>query len=137
MAQETNLLHKGQDADLGATTYKRTVETKTASYTLTAADSGKIFLADGSGTLTFTLPATVKGLEYTIAVKQLPGSGVGTSLSPNANDKITGNGFTPADDKDAINTAATDRLGDLITVVGDGVDGWYITQVIGTWAREG
>lgn len=137
MAQETNLLHKGQDADLGATTYKRTVETKTASYTLTAADSGKIFLADGSGTVVFTLPATVKGLEYTVVVKQLPGSGAGTSLSPNANDKITGNGFTPADDKDAINSAGSDRLGDLITVVGDGVDGWYITQVIGTWAREG
>lgn len=129
-------LKKGQDVDMGATTYKRTVETKTASYTLTAADSGKIFLANGSGTLTFTLPSTAAGLEYTIQVMQLPGSGVGTSLSPAAADKLIGNGFTPADDKDAINTAASDRLGDLITVVGDGVDGWYVTAVIGTWARE-
>lgn len=126
----------GDNADVGEFTHKETVVTKTASYTLTTADSGKTFLANGTGTLVFTLPSTALGLTYTIQVMQLPGSGVGTSLSPAAADKIIGNGFTAADDKDAINTAATDRLGDLITVVGDGVDGWYITAVIGTWDRE-
>lgn len=136
MAQNTHHQIKGQDTDMAFTTYKRTVVTKTANYTLTAEDSGKLFLVNGSDTVVFTLPATAIGLEYTIQVMQLPGSGAGTSFSPNANDKIIGNGFTAADDKDAINTAATDRLGDLMTVVGDGVDGWYITNVIGTWARE-
>jgi hypothetical protein len=49
----------------------------------------------------------------------------------------TGTGIeAAADDKDAINTAATDRVGDSLTLVGDGVDGWYVVGVTGTWARE-
>lgn len=115
---------------------KRVVETKTASFTLTAADSGKIFLIDGTASVVATLPSTALGLEYTLIVKQLPGSGAGTAFSPAAADKIIGNGFTAADDKDAINSAASDALGDWLTVVGDGADGWYITSIKGTWARE-
>lgn len=129
-------LKQGQDVDLGLVTLKRPVETKTAAYTLTAADSGKVFLANAASSVVFTLPATVLGLTYTIICMTATTSGVGTSLSPAAADKIMGNGFTAADDKDAINTAATDVVGDTITVVGDGVDGWYITSVIGIWARE-
>lgn len=110
------------------------VETKTADYTLTAADSGKVFLA-GAVDLVFTLPSTVSGLVYTIVVKTVSAS-TGCSVSPAAADQIVGNGFTVADDKDAINTAATDAVGDSITVVGDGSVGWYITNVAGTWARE-
>jgi hypothetical protein len=136
MAQKTYIARKGDDVNVGELTFKTTVETKTASYTVTAEDSGKLFLANGSGTVVFTLPATALGLTYTFLVMQLPGSGAGTSVSPAAADKIIGNGFTAADDKDAINTAASDALGDLITVVGDGIDGWYVTAVRGTWARE-
>ena len=29
-----------------------------------------------------------------------------------------------------------DRAGDAITLVGDGVDGWYITGLTGTWTRQ-
>lgn len=135
MSQTTYHPILGRDIDAGAITYKKTVVSKTSSYTLTAADSGKVFLANGAATVVFTLPPTAVGLEFTVSVGTLP-TGVGTSLSPNASDMITGNGFTPADDKDAINTAASDRLGDMITVVGDGVAGWIITAVNGTWARE-
>lgn len=110
------------------------VDTKTAAYTLTREDSGKVIVANAVD-LVFTLPATEKGLIYTFVVKALSAT-TGLQISPQAADKIMGNGFTSADDKDAINTAATDREGDLIEVIGDGLDGWYITRVIGTWARQ-
>ncbi|MAH50418.1 hypothetical protein CMI37_31645 [Candidatus Pacearchaeota archaeon] len=110
------------------------VETKTASWTLTAADSGKLFLVDAVD-LVATLPATVSGLRYRFLVKTVSAT-TGFSVSPNSADQIIGDGFTVADDKDAINTAGTDAVGDLIEVVGDGSAGWYITQVVGTWARE-
>lgn len=110
------------------------VETKAANYTCVAADSGKVFVV-GAADVVFTLPATVAGLRYRFVVSTLSTS-TGCSISPNSADKIMGNGFTSDDDKDAINTAATDREGDMIEVVGDGNLGWYITEVIGTWARE-
>jgi hypothetical protein len=83
-----------------------------------------------------TLPATAAGLRYTLVVGVLPTSGVGHSFSPAAADKISGNGFTPADNKDAVCVVASDRLGDTITLLGDGVDGWIITSHEGTWTRE-
>lgn len=110
-------------------------ESVTASKSLTYSDHGKTFEADSTTSVVLTLPATRKGVTYTFVVGQLTTSG-GHALSPNAADKFMGNGFTAADDKDAICSAATDRVGDSITVVGDGVDGWYITAVTGTWARE-
>lgn len=134
--QKTYIPRKGQDMDMGEITYKLPVEVKTAAYTVTAADSGKVLIADAAASVIFTLPATVAGLVFTFVVKQLPGSGAGVAVSPAAADKIIGNGFTPADDKDAVCVVASDRLGDMITLVGDGVDGWYITSVIGTWTRE-
>lgn len=111
------------------------IKTVTASTTATAAQSGTTFIADSTTSVVITLPATVAGLRYTLAVKQLTTSG-GHAFSPAAADKIMGNGFTSADDKDAVCSAATDREGDTLTVVGDGVDGWYIVGVTGTWARE-
>lgn len=134
--QKTTIPRKGQDMEAGELNYRAPFEKKTAAYTVTPAESGKTFEADAAATVVFTLPATQAGLLYTFVVKQLPGSGAGTSISPNTNDKIMGNGFTAADDKDAINTAATDRVGDMITLLGDGVDGWYVVGINGTWARE-
>lgn len=102
--------------------------------TLTADDSGKTYIGLAAD-LVFTLPPTAENLRYAFVTKTLS-TVTGLSVSPNAADKIMGNGFTSADDKDAINTAATDREGDLIEVTGDGVDGWFITRVIGTYARQ-
>jgi hypothetical protein len=107
---------------------------KAANYTVVAADTGKVIEA-AAVDLVFTLPATVAGLQFTFVVKTISAT-TGLSISPAAADKIMGNGFTAADDKDAINTAATDRVGDSLTLVGDGVDGWYVVGVTGTWARE-
>lgn len=108
-------------------------ETKAANYTLTREDSGRVFVANAVD-LVFTLPATEDGLVYTFVVKTVSAT-TGLTVAPIAVDKVMGNGFTSLDNKGANNTPATDREGDLIEVVGDGLDGWYISRVIGTWAR--
>jgi len=136
MAQKTHIARKGQDADFAALTYRATVTTKAASYTVTAEESGTVFVATAAD-IVFTLPSTAAGLRYQFVLAAAGlSSGTGLSVSPAAADKIMGNGFTAADNKDAINTGETDREGDCIEVVGDGADGWYIIDVIGTWARE-
>lgn len=122
------------DSVLGLAGLRAKVETKTAAYTVVAGDSRKVFIADAVD-LVFTLPATVAGLTYTFVAKTVSVT-TGLAISPAAADKIMGDGFTSADNKDAINTAATDREGDAITLVGDGVDGWFIVSKSGTWARE-
>lgn len=102
--------------------------------TMTANESGSVVVVTGTDK-TVTLPATELGLVFTI-VTGAASATTGLSVSPAAADQIIGNGFTPADDKDAINTAATDVVGDHITLVGDGASGWYVINVGGTWARQ-
>lgn len=113
---------------------RATTQTKTANYTMTEADIGKITYCATDGVV-FTLPATVVGYSYTF-VNNADDGVSGMAISPNASDKIMGNGYTSADDKDAINTKATSKKGDRITLIGDGVNGWMVTSVVGTWNRE-
>lgn len=113
---------------------KRGFQSKAAAYTVLAEESGTVFVATAAD-VEFTLPATSAGLWYTFVFK-VPSAGVGGQVSPVAADKIMGNGFTSADNKAAINSGATDREGDSITVVADGSDGWFIINLTGTWARE-
>jgi hypothetical protein len=143
----TNANGGGDISDLGTGTVYRnvngytsgqkpTVTAISADTTLTAADSGKVFRVTGVDKVA-TLPATVAGLRYTFVVAAAAlSSGTGFSISPNAADKIMGNGIASADDKDLVNTGATDAEGDTVTLVGDGVDGWYVEVMRGTWARQ-
>jgi hypothetical protein len=115
--------------------------------TLAVGDNGVVqnVIADG---ITLTLPATgAAGLYYfTIRNGGVPKTGApaGTgddasvlvNVSPNASDKISGLAFTAADDKDARNTKATAKVGDYITLVSDGVDGWSVVSARGIWVRE-
>jgi hypothetical protein len=113
--------------------------------TLALADNGVVqnVIADG---ITITLPATTAGAVFTIRNGGVPKTGApaGTgddasvlvSVSPNASDKIQGLAFTAADDKDARNTKATARVGDYIKLVGDGTDGWNVSEARGIWVRE-
>jgi hypothetical protein len=116
--------------------------------TLTAADCGIVqnVIADA---IVITLPATANGLEFVVRNGGKPvtsgpaGSGsngtVLVAVSPAAADGITGNGFTAAVNKDALNTKATSLVGDQIRLHGTGTTGvtaWTATDVIGTWARE-
>lgn len=114
----------------------RKVNLAAATQALTAQQSGEKFV--GAVDAVFTLPAAaaaLKGVWYEFETGALS-VGVGLSVSPAAADHIRGNGLTSVDDKDLINTGATDRLGDMVRLYCDGVDGWVIEAVIGTWAKQ-
>lgn len=115
------------------------------SKTLALADNGIVqnVIADS---LTITLPATTAGACFTIRNGGAPassgltaGSGSDASalitVAPNASDQIAGLNFTAADNKAALNTKATARVGDFITLVGDGTNGWNVLNARGVWAR--
>lgn len=127
---------KIKDATLQA--WKRNVIAKSVNFNVAAGESGCIYEI-GAADKVATLPATAPGLCYRFVVTAAAlSASTGFSVSPNASDKIMGNGFTSADNKDAINTGATDGEGDMIEVTADAAGlGWYITAVIGTWEREG
>ncbi len=109
-------------------------ETKSANYTVDAQDSGKVINIDTDAKI-MTLPATALGLTVTFRNIGADG-GVAINLSPNASDQIIGADLSALDDKDLINTKATAKYGDFVTLIGDGADGWYIQSMQGTWARE-
>jgi nucleoside phosphorylase len=114
---------------------RRTSVAVTTDKTLTAADSG--IVQNVTAAATITLPATAVGISYVIRVG---GAGAtdgsfNVNVSPNSADQIIGNGFTAADNKDAIATAqpgGTTEIG----LVADGASGWYVTYTAGTWTRE-
>jgi hypothetical protein len=113
----------------------RSLQTKNANFNVAATDYDAVFLVTSADKIA-TLPATIAGLRvtFTLAAAGLS-AGTGLQIAPNAADKIMGNGLTSADNKALILTGATDREGDSVTLVGDGVDGWYIAAITGTWAR--
>lgn len=96
-------------------------------YVLSAADLS-ISLPDCT-----TCPGAVIGIILSAAALS---AGTGSRLTPNANDKIMGAGLTSADGKYVVIDGGTDREGDCLFVISDGVDGWYITKVIGTISRQ-
>jgi len=113
--------------------------------TLAITDCGVVqnVIADA---ITITLPSTVVGYSFTIrngGVKKTSaprGTGddgsVLVSVSPAAADMIVGLTVAGVDNKDAQNTKLTAKVGDEITVVGDGVNGWMVTSVKGIWTKE-
>lgn len=103
--------------------------------TVAEADCGVIQNVTVDGVV-ITLPATTVGMTFIVRNGSSSSGTVGVSISPNALDKIMGNGFTSADNKDAINTKATAKPGDQMVLVADGVNGWFVQSVVGTWARE-
>ena len=113
----------------------RIVEEKTASWTLSETDSGKVFEI-GATDVVATLPALSglggRSIEYKFIVTTVSAT-TGFSISPAAADSIN-NG---TDNKDLINTAATDAVGDCVTVHSDanGVT-WLAVVNAGTWAAE-
>lgn len=115
---------------------RRAQEAVTGAKTLDGGDSGVVQNVTASATV--TLPATVLGLLYVI--RNGGQKNVTINVSPNAADKITGNGFTATDDKDAINTLGVH--GAEIWLLGDGSLGWYVVYASGEpdgtshWTRE-
>lgn len=113
-----------------------TVITTANNATLTNSMSGSFILVTAADKV-ISLPSTAAGTTLTIAISAAAlSSGTGLSISPAAADAIHGGGLSSADDKDLILDGATDAEGDSVTLVGDGIDGWYITAITGTWSKE-
>lgn len=104
------------------------VETVSTTKTLDEGDSGVV--QNVTATTTVTLPATVVGTSYTIRVGAL---GKTVTVAPAAADKIMGNGFTSADNKALIFT--NQPVGSMVQLVGDGVNGWFVSRISGTATR--
>src|SRR3990167_488087 len=112
--------------------------------TLGGKDCGVVqnVITDG---LNITLPATVVGYNYVIRNGGVPKTGApaGTGddfstivkITPNASDYIDGIELAESDADSINNTKATARVGDEIGLIADGVNGWYVSHLKGTWAQ--
>tara|TARA_R110000751_G_C13654725_1_gene468464 strand:- start:426 stop:851 length:426 start_codon:yes stop_codon:yes gene_type:complete len=86
---------------------------------------------------TLTLPAVVVGASF-IIVNVMDDAGALLTISPNANDKFLVDiaGAAGTDDKDVINTKATQKKYDFIHLVGLSAVGWAIHNVSGIWVDQ-
>lgn len=101
----------------------------TTAKTLAITDVGVVQNATVSAT--HVLPSTVVGYVFILRIGR---SGITVNLSPAAVDKIAGNGFTALDDKDLIFT--NQPVGSYVILIGDGVNGWFVSRISGTATRE-
>ena len=108
---------------------------KTANYTVViTTDSGKTFASKTDGVV-FTLPGIAIGNTVTFINTAEDGQNELT-VSPNASDGITYAGSS-TDNKDIINTKATSKKGDFITLASlDGTVAWQVVASRGIWAKE-
>ena len=110
-------------------------EEKTANYTVVINDdSGKTFISTLDG-ITYTLPSIAIGNTITF-VNMAEDGAAALNISPAALDGITYAGSS-TDDKDLINTKATAKKGDYVTLASlDGVVAWQVVESRGVWAKE-
>lgn len=110
-------------------------EQKTANYTVViSTDSGKTFIAELDG-IVFSLPSIAIGNTVTF-VNTAPDGTADLSISPAALDGITYDGSS-TDDKDLINTKATAKQGDFVTLASlNGTAAWQVVAARGVWAKE-
>lgn len=111
-------------------------EAVTGAKTLDAGDSGVV--QNVTATATVTLPAVAAGTSNVNYIIRVGAPDITVTVSPNSADKIVGNGFTAADDKDAI--ATSQPVGSYIVLSAANeatTDSAYTVQrVLGTWTRE-
>ena len=110
-------------------------EVKSANYTLDAEDSGKLICVD-TDAFTLTLPAIATGLSGVRIMNIGAYGAVAVTISPAAADMILGPDITGADDKDLINTKATAQRGDYVDLDFGDADGYVVSAIRGTWARQ-
>ena len=112
-------------------------ETLSATKTFDAEDSGKLFCVDADADDdALTLPAIADGFGGATILAVGAFGTTKIKLSPQAADKIHGPDITSLDDKDLILTKATQRRGDFVTLMLGDADGYVVTAMRGTWARE-
>ena len=110
------------------------LENKKANYSVVVGDSGKTFTSSTDGVV-FTLPAIAIGYVFTFVNTASDGSNTLT-ISPNANDGILYAGSL-TDDKDLINTKATSKVGDFVTLASlNSLVFWTVVDAQGVFAKE-
>ena len=110
--------------------------TKTANYTATAADSGLVL--NFTSTATLTLPAVAAGTSNIVIIARVGDEGITLTVSPNSADKIVGNGFTAADDKDLIFTNQPAGSYVVLQCTNEATtdSAWVVQRILGTATRE-
>ena len=125
------ILH-GKFNEAGVTGFN--IEDKAANYSVVVGDSGKTFTSKTDGVV-FTLPAIAVGYVFTFVNTATDGANTLT-ISPNANDGILYAGSL-TDDKDLINTKATSKVGDYVTIASfNSLLFWTVVDVQGIFAKE-
>lgn len=109
-------------------------EIKAANYTVViTTDSGKTLVSTLDG-IVYTLPSIAIGNTVTF-VNMADDGQAALNISPAAADGITYAGSS-TDDTDLINTKATAKKGDFVTLASlDGVIAWQVVDVRGVWAK--
>lgn len=112
------------------------VEAVTGNKTLDAGDSGVV--QNVTATCTITLPAAAAGTAGVTYPIRVGAEGITVTVSPDSGDKIVGNGFTAADNKDAIATSQPAGSFIVLKAVNEATtDSAYVVErVLGTWSRE-
>lgn len=113
----------------------QTRELLTGTKTFDAEDCGKLFWCTGDATA-LTLPAIAAGLSGLAIVSGGAYGSQATTIDPAAADMILGPDITGADNKDLINTKATQQRGDYVVLIAGDADGYMVTEMRGVWARE-
>ena len=110
------------------------IEKKESSYTVANGDSGKTLTSSTDGVV-FTLPAISIGRVITFVNTAQDGTNTLT-ISPNANDGILYAGSL-TDNKDLINTKATSKVGDFVTLASlNSTAHWTVVDAQGVFAKE-
>ena len=118
--------------------HKTVRETLAAVKTFDAQDTGKLFcVTEAADADALTLPAIADGLGGITILYVGAFGGCKVTIDPGAVDMILGPDITGADNKDLLLTKATSRRGDFVTLNLGDADGYVVTEMRGTWAREG
>lgn len=107
---------------------------KSSTYTVVdSTDNGKIFYSTDDN-MVYTLPSIADGQVYTF-VNMAEDGMAKVSISPAAADGIMY--VTATDNKDLINTKATAKKGDTVTIFNvAGTAYWSVSYARGVWAKE-
>ena len=124
----------GKKNEAGVTGFN--IEQKDSNYTVVInnGDCGKTLLSNTKDVV-FTLPAIAIGNVVTFVNTGADGQN-NLTISPNSSDGILYLGSL-TDNKDLINTQATSKVGDYVTIASmNSTAHWTVVDVQGVWAKE-
>jgi hypothetical protein len=108
----------------------RTVEAKTANYTVTTNDNGKLFTNEGAaGAIVFALPAATVGLWFEFVVK----AAQELRIDPNGTETIS---LPTGVQQAAGKYISADAVGERISVECVKAGLWETREAVGTWTAE-